>query len=1752
MHTRQPATPRRRSVFHRLVRILAKVILTVIIILIIVIFLIQTPYIQNIARSKAEKYLSRKLNTRVNIGHLYIDFPRTVILNNVYIEDRQKDTLLSAGLINVNIRMWGLLHNDIDVRAVQLADLTIKVKRQLPDTAFNFQFVADAFAGAPSAKPPTTTSKPMKMELNELLLDKIRLVYKDTVTGNDMEVWIDHSLTKMKEFDPTALRFNVSSFECKGLRGRIWQEQPLIRPAVVVAAAGSDTSSSRFLLQLGKIDLQSTSLDYRNTPGALYVNLQLGRLLTEVQTFDLAGQTIGLKELNLDSTTTVLRLGKTAPAGPATHNSKADRTAAIAPTAKTRAQASTAGASASSADPALAGATPGWHFRVASLRLNGNNFQFDDDNQRRQPAGMDYAHLNIQQLTLHGSSLSYTADSAAGTLTKGSLTEQSGFRLTRLQTRFLYSNHQSWLQDLILQTPGTLLQRSAVIKYPSLAGMMKDPVHTLIDLDLTDSRVQVKDILTFVPSLHTQPVFQHPGDTWVLNTRIKGSLDALTIQTLQFSGIRDIRVDLAGTLLHPMDANNIRGDLNIRHLSGSRDALTALLPKGTLPSNIDIPAHFDLSGKINGGMQGFQSDLAINTSSGNLLVKGFVRQFRQPRQATYDLVLHTTALDLGYILKDSAQYGRFTSGFTVKGQGLDLNSANATFTGRVDSAIFHRYTYHDLSLDGSIAGRQAQLHSAIQNTAVHFELQASADLTRKFPALKLDWQIDTLDLHALNFVKDTLQFKGHVSADFADTNPDSLQGNLRLAKLIVVQGAQRFSTDSILLLASRKEDIEDIQLHSEMADIDWNGRYKLTETAQALRHTISQYYHLDNATAGTIAHQDWTFRANFRVSPLVLAYMPSLQGTDSLGAFIAFNSDHNDLHAALKDPHIHFGSQELQQLDITAATTGAGANGRLNYTVKIAGGNGSGFELHQTSLSGSLHNDQLFTDLLLKDAKGKDRYRVAGQLDKLRDGLKFMLNADSLLLNYDTWQVSRDNYLQYDSSGIVVHHFIISHGDESLSVNSNPPAPASPIDVSFANFRVGTLSRFAEQDSLSLDGLLNGKAQIKNILSTPIFTSDLVIKGLSYKTDTLGDLAVKVNNEKANAFAADISLEGNKNDIKVKGEYFTGESRMNLNLALNQLNLKTFNQVAAGEVRDMNGFLKGQLAISGTMNQPLIKGSLHFDSARITPVVSGEPLTLSKDNIEFDQDGFNFSEFALQDSARNKLTVDGNVYTHDYRKFSFDISVNAKNFRLVNAPEASGRQFYGTLNMDAAANLTGSMDDLKVDGDIRVNRNTNFYFVLPGNDPEVVDRLGVVRFIDKAHPGDTLVDKSAQAMRARNTTIKGMDIALNLQTDSNAVFTMVIDERTGDALNVRGRSNLVFGMDKSGKTDLTGSYEVESGSYNLSLDVVKRKFAIQRGSIITWTGDPKTATLDLTADYTANTPSIDLIANEVAGRPQTDINKFKQKLPFLVTLKMEGELMKPKITFDISLPPNVLTLWPDVDQKLQQIRNEESELNKQVFALLLLNRFVGEDPLQSQAGGGATLSNIAFQSASQILTNQLDNLAASLIKGVDIHFDLNNQQDFSTGTEQDYTELNVSVSKRLFNDRISVSVGSNFDVQGTNNPGQSASNLAGDVAVDYRLTKDGRYMVRAYRKNQYEAVVEGQVVETGVSFILTFDYDKFRELFGRTKEEQLQERKVTRPSGTGPAPAGTRPAGATNGPSTTNGKTSTTTEPPTTGKPTNQ
>jgi hypothetical protein len=173
---------------------------------------------------------------------------------------------------------------------------------------------------------------------------------------------------------------------------------------------------------------------------------------------------------------------------------------------------------------------------------------------------------------------------------------------------------------------------------------------------------------------------------------------------------------------------------------------------------------------------------------------------------------------------------------------------------------------------------------------------------------------------------------------------------------------------------------------------------------------------------------------------------------------------------------------------------------------------------------------------------------------------------------------------------------------------------------------------------------------------------------------------------------------------------------------------------------------------------------------------------------------------------------------------------------------------------------------------------------------------------------------------------------------------------------------------------------------------------------------------------------------------------------------------------------------------------------------------VGENPFESQGGGGGfNAETFARQSVSKLLTEQLNNLAGDLIAGVDLNFGVTSSDDYTTGDRRTRTDLNVGLSKRLLNDRLTVSVGSDFLLEGAQQ-NQKSSNVAGNVAVNYQLSRDGRYALRFYRRNDFEGVVDGYIIETGLGFIMTVDYNRFRQIFEstKTKEERRRQRQQER------------------------------------------
>lgn len=1669
-HYRKPCPL--KKIVRRIGKILAWMTGSIIFLLVLIVLLIQIPAVQDFLRGRVVSYLQNKLGTKVAIRRIDLDLPKKLVLEGVYFEDQKKDTLLAGERLAVDISLFKLLRNEVEVNYLELEGIRANIYRIQPDTVFNFDYIVKAFTGPP--KEPElqdTSAAPMRFDIGKIHLKNIRVTFRDDGSGNDVYCYLGELDTRVRTFDPDKMIFSIPKIRISGIDARFRQYKPFIEPkpeAVRQAEAAEPVAVS---LDLGTLDLQGIRFDYRNDISALSTQLDLGQLQAEADSIDLAHLYVHLKNLELANTTAALALGATQQA-------------------KVVEEETEEVAAAQVANP--------WHFLFDKVRFRNNHLKFDNNNSPRQARGMDYAHLDVRDLAIDAEKLSFTPAVFEGDVKHLSVNEQSGLQLKELRANFRYDERQAYLHDLYLETDKTLLRDRMVIQYPSIERISQDVGLLYIDAGLKDTRIATRDILLFAPQLATvAPFSTAPDAVYRLSAVVRGPVRDLGIAQLEFAGLDRTNLQLSGRIKGLPDAERTYYDLRLARLSTSERDLQKLLPAGSLPPDMRIPETIDLQGVFTGRMQEFTTHLDARTSRGNLIADAYLKNYG----ASYSARVKAAALDAGYLLKQEQNLGQVTLQAQAKGSGFDPKTAVSDFRMQVFSAGVKGYTYRNLSLQGKAHKGTADIAATMNDPNLRFNLDATALFNNTYPAVRADLMLDSADFAALKLTPTPMRAHTRLRADFASTDPDRLSGTAQLTELIIATDSMRVATDTVTLTAVSADSGNHISFRSEALTADLNGQYKLTELATALQNTIHRYYRLPGYRPASVSAQQWVLTATVLPSPLLQAIAPQINGTDTLQARVGFSSEASDLDLRATTRKLVFAGNTADSLNLQAQTADSG----LGYALTIQGAQASAVRLYRSSLTGSIDSNNLGFDLRLQDAGDRDQYALGGNVSSTADsGYRLSLQPGSVLLNYDPWAVPADNYLQYDARGVVAQNFSLSNRDQLLSLNSQQPVPSAPMDVQFRNFSIATISRMAGQDSLLLGGVINGDATVRDVTVNPVFTSDINIRDFSFRKDTVGNILVKVDNQAANTLAASVKIQGYGNDVALDGNYYTNDQRLKMLLAINNINLARMKAFSAGQLQDAGGNLTGRADISGTVQQPVLNGELRFGDAYVVPTMLGERFRLSGQRIGIDPGGIHFDRFTLVDSSGNQAIVDGRILTRDFREYAFDMRIKADNFQAVNARRGKGDQtFYGRLNLSTDIDLSGDMNAPVARGTLRINKGTDFKVLLPDNDPEIEDRAGVVRFVNKSDTATAGILNVRDTVRAK-ATVRGFDISADIETDSAARFTLVIDERNGDALAIRGTAHLTGGIDPSGKTTLTGSYLMQQGSYLLTLNFLKRQFNIQPGSTITWRGEPTSALVDITAIYVANTASLDLIEHQLAGRSASEINKFKQKLPFEVLLKMQGELLKPVITFDIRLPEEDESQWREVATKLEQIRQDQSELNKQVFALLLLNRFVDENPLENSAAGSSAAEIYLRQSASRILTDQLNRLASNLITGVDLNFGITSGDDYSSGSLEQRTDLNVGVSKRLMSDRLRVNVGSNFELEGPRQNNQNASQIASDVSVDYQLTRDGRYTIRAYRKNQYQDIVIGQVIENGVTFVFAIDYDNFREFFAKPKKDRKQ------------------------------------------------
>lgn len=1650
-----------KKIAKKIAKIFLWIIVSVIGLFLLLVVSLQIPFVQNAAKNKAVSYLQDKIKTKVSITRIEIGLPKKVILEGIYFEDQQKDTLLSGEKLAVDISLLELINNKIEINSVDLKGITANISKDAKGI-FNFEYIVQAFASPKKAEDDST---PMEFSIDKITLNAINFKYKDDVSKNDIAVKLNYFATTIDEFDINNLNFKVPKIKIDGLDLKL--EQDLV---TVLNDIKEDvevkTKKNNLKLKLDQVDLANIRVVYDNKYSRLNTAITLKKLNLKVNELDLQDQVLDLEDLELSETSGVLAFGKITSTIPNKNN-------------KT-----------SSAN------SNNWKIKVKNADLKKINFRLDDENAISQKRGIDYKHLDIKNLNLKAQNILYNTDIISGNINAFSATEKSGVNIQSLKTDFFYGETGAYLKKLYLKTPETVIKDEIIIAYSSIASLNQNLGEMVLKANLKNSKVSFKDVLLFSPQLATiNPFMSNPNATAQINAQIAGKLKNISIPLLEISGIGDTRISASGKIIGLPDAKNAYYDFKINNIQSTGKDLTSFVPKNTIPNTIKLPETFQTKGTFKGKINNFNTDLNVVSSFGNANIKATFDQ-RNKNKERYIAQTEFINFNLGKLIKNN-NVGKISLKANINGTGLNPKTANATFNSVISKANFNKYTYQNLNLKGKIANSNFGATIVAKDPNLKFDLITNGSFRDKYPKGKLRLNVDIADLNKLNLHAGPLKMRGEIDADIQTADLDYLNGKISAHNFIIANAKEQFTLDSINVEAVSTVQNNAITLKSQFLNAQVQGKYKLSKIGNAISNSISKYYNTSSKSRiVNRENQQFTFNIDVKSNPVLFKLVPDLKSLEPISISGRYNSINDTIILNGKIPKVIYGPNTITNAVVAVDTK----DKALTYNVLVDNLENPQLLLPYTVIFGKVEDDIVEYTLLLKDLKNVDKYTISGTLKSKNGNSEINLNPQNLLLNYEAWNLSEENLLRFGKNGIYANNFNLNKDGKSITLQSESDRPNAPLLLDFKDFEIETITNIAQKSNLEIGGTINGNARLQNLQKSPLFTSNLNIENFSFKKDTVGNIKVQIDNQTANTYTAKVELTGQENQVNLDGTYSVSSKNLNMNLVIDRLNLRNVQGFTMGNITESTGFLNGKLKITGNSSKPVVNGDLKFNEIGFKVKQLNAKFKSMNDKIVFQNDIVSFNQFTIKDEKDNNLIIDGKLITSDYSNIGFDLGIVAKNFKAINSKEKDNKVYYGELYLDNNLKVTGNLDNPIVEGSIKINKDTKFTIVLPQDDPSIADREGIVEFIDQDAPNLMTTIKLDEELGTSD--IKGVNASVNIEIDKDAELSMVIDKANGDFLKLKGEAVLNGGIDPSGKTTLTGRYELTEGSYELSFNLVKRKFDIKKGSYILWTGEPTTADINITAVYKVDAAPIDLLNSQLGTLSEEQKNTYKEKIPFETELKMKGELLKPTISFDIILPEGNNSVSADIitttQAKLTQLRQEPDELNKQVFALLLLNRFIGDNPFSTESGG-MSAATLVRESASKVLSQQLNNLAGDLIKGFEVDFDVDSSEDFSTGQKQNTTDLNVGLSKRLLNDRLKVTIGSSFGIEGPKQENQGTNNIAGDIAADYQLSKDGKYKIRAYRKNKYQVGLQGQIIESGVGFIITIDYDKFKEIFKKNK-----------------------------------------------------
>ncbi len=1642
------------------------VVLIFVLLFLILAGIIQIPAVQTKIVNYATTFVSNKTHTKVEIKNVSISFPKSVVLEGLYLEDLQKDTLIFTRKAVINIVLKDLLYNNICINNFELNDLTLNLHNTKTDSLFNYNFLITAFADT-TVKVLDSTEIAVKwtFSIDEVSLKNALIRYDDRFRGLEVSATLEKLEVSTNEID-----FENSVYDIDDLL-----VDKLIAKVTMTQSSKTETDNPENILPkilANRIRINNSTIVYKDLNNHQTAQGSITRFELKKGTVDLEKETVELDRIHLSESDVKYF----------TISSEVVKDSILTPTADAAVESD-------------------WKVTINDIDFKNNTLTYKVVNSKLVKNAFDANYMKFHKLNLQASDLHYSSDLTSVIVEKFNAIDQHNFAITRFETDFSMDAHSITAKKLIANTTNSALKADVNLQYSSLNSLVDSLQYLGLNLNIKNAKFTNSDILYFSPELIEQDFFKNKTNVTTISGLVTGRINSLNGKKLIVKTCKNTILETDFNIIGLPNVESAYFEFpNMKVVSVKQDI--QLFAGSAVPDSINLPENIALLINFKGKMKSFAATIGLKSSFGNADIKANLDP-----QENFSSHMKIEKFDLGSLLNDKVMYGSVSLTAQVSGRGLDPKTMQAKIKADVSEMYLNKYTYQHLKIDGNVNGQEFAGKVNLNDPNAVFDFDGLVNLTPKQEQYKFQLNVKAIDLQKLNFSDKDIRIAFDARADLKGGTVDKLNGNAGISKMIVVSNGKKYLLDSVLLASINETRKSEMNLKSALIGIKYSGTIAPLTLPTALSQFANNYFPFSDIKPVKISNDssNFTFEIQLHNHPILSEVLfPQLKVFEPGLITGSFDSPKSELKLKANMHKIVYGSTKIMNLVMDVNSDSAA----LNYKIASDNITNSQINFENFLFDGKLADNKMLANLSSINKLQNKKLLVHTETTKENGNFKLTLDPKDFWLMNNRWDIAADNYIEFGKQGFLIHHLFMNNGASQIQVASVNDKFNDDLNIGIRNFKLDDISRIVEKDTNIVKGLVDGNVLLKRVNNSYGIIADVSITNLIFKEVPVGNLTLKADNPAGERFDIEMKLFGGDNNLTAKGYFIPngGENSINIKADIQSLSMKTVEAFSMGEISEASGMLTGNFLVGGKTSAPELSGELTFNNAFFKPAYLNNRLELKHETVQLKTDGIYFNSFTMLDVDQHKATINGSVKMKQFSDFVFALNINTRNFLLLNTTAKDNKEFYGRMIIDSRIDIKGPMSLPVISGRVKMRDGSNFTFVVPEDELTTEKGENVVEFEDSIKT-NSILDR-AKTNVATKPGLSGFELTSIVEVDKEATLRLLMDPTSSDSLVVRGEAALSFTMDRSGSMNLTGTYNLNEGSYLISLEsVIKRKFDIVSESTITWNGDPMEADVSINATYSVRAAPYDLVAEQMSGLSDIEKGGYKQRYPFLVLLKLRGAILKPEISFEIQLEPEDKgILGGAVNQKLVMLNEDPSSLNKQVFALLVLGRFVQENPLLTESGGTSTLIR---STVGNFLSAQLNKLSSKVIPGVDLNFDIQSYEDYGSGKAQGRTQVEIGLKKELFNERLSVQIGGSVDVEGDKAKQNSASDITGDITVEYKLTKDGQYRLKGFRHNQYEGVIEGQLVETGVGVVLVRDFNQWKDFFKKRPPTPKGEKKRT-------------------------------------------